>query len=79
MGYDNRISILRGDTFITMTEEWELRTKGHFETIKDPKKILEAIKEAQKKGDGNVTINGRKVRIIQRDGQDAWEYIPGVY
>ena len=62
----------------SMTESWEIRTvkeKGKYEynVTKDPSQIIPRIKEGLKKGD--VTVNGRPVKIVQRDGKDAWEYV----
>ena len=62
----------------SMTESWEIRTvkeKGKYEynVTRDPSQIIPRIKEGLKKGD--VTVNGRPVKIVQRDGKDAWEYI----
>jgi len=70
------ISLL--EELVAMTENWEIRTKkdggGYdYTVIKDPKQIIPHIKEGLKKGD--VTVNGRPVKIVERDGKDAWEYI----
>lgn len=69
--------IVRMTESCRMTENWEIRAKGWYTVIKDPKQIIDKIKEGMEKGD-NVTVNGHQVRIIQRDGKDAWEYIPGL-
>lgn len=58
-----------------MTEYWEVKTKDGYQVIRDPHQILDAIKKGLEKGD--VSINGKRVRIVQRDGKDAWEYLPG--
>jgi hypothetical protein len=61
-----------------VTTYWEIRWKNGFKVITKPgPDILDTIKKGLEKGE--VTVNGRKVKIIQRDGKDAWEFVPGVY
>lgn len=57
----------------SMTNEWEIHTADGYKVITKPgPEILEEIKKGLEKG--TVTVNGKRVRIIQRDGRDAWEY-----
>ena len=59
-----------------MTENFEVHTTtGRYvfsrKTL-NQNEIIETIKKGLEKG--TVTVNGHRVRIIQRDGKDAWEY-----
>jgi hypothetical protein len=60
---------------LAMTERWEIRTKDGYHTILNPRDVLDAIKKGLEKGD--VEVNGKRVRVVKRDGKDAWEYLPG--
>lgn len=56
-----------------MTDHWEIVTKNEYFSVTQPHRIIEIIKEGLTKGE--VTVNGKKVAIVQRNGQDAWIYV----
>jgi hypothetical protein len=72
-----KLSVKLSAKVSAMTEYWEIRTKDGRKTIRNPRhgEVLDAIKEGLKKGD--VEVNGRKVKVVERNGKEGWEYLPG--